>query len=233
MDRIIGTVVLAVTCAALAPRGGEAQQIPSAYRYVETSQEAGAFAGVLDSGTGRFDLGPDAGTVLGLRYAIEVSGPFSLEGVARTVSSTRDVRDPTQPEGERTVGEADVLLTALEGRAKFSLTGRRTWNGLSPFLVAGGGIVWDMAGASESDEAVLPQDRFDFGTSFLGYLGLGGRWLPTRHIQVRADGGFNLWQLDTPEGYRAQDRDLGFESPPPESEWVSGLGGTLGIAIRW
>lgn len=233
MDRIIVTAILAVAWAALAPRAGEAQEIPSPYRYIETNQEAGGFVGVLDPGTGRFELGPDAGTVLGLRYGIEVTGPFSLEGVARTLSSTRDVRDPTKPQDERKVAEADVLLTALEGRAKFSLTGRRTWNGLSPFVLAGGGVVWDMEGTSESDEAVLPRDRFEFGTSFLGFLGLGARWLPTRHLQIRADGGLNLWQLDTPDGYRDPDRGLGFESAPPESQWVSGLEGTLGIAIRW
>lgn len=233
MNRTVGILLLAAAWAGASPRSGEAQQIPSPYRYIETSQEAGAFVGAVDPGTGRFEVGPGAGTLLGLRYAIEVAGPFSLEGVGRVVSTTRDVRDPTQPEGERKVGEADVLLTSLEGRAKFSLTGRRTWHGLSPYVQAGGGVVWDMAGSSAVDERVLPDDRFEFGTSFLGYLGLGARWLPTEHIQVRADGGLDLWQIDTPEGYRNPDRDLGFESAPPESEWVSGLEATVGIAIRW
>ena len=233
MKRISPVLLLALGWAFATPRPGLGQQIPSPYRYVETAQEAGAFAGVLDAGTGRFQVGPGDGTVLGLRYGIEVGGPFSLEAVVRTASGSREVRDPTKPEGERTVGEADVLLTSLEGRAKFTLTGRRTWNGLSPYTVAGGGIAWDLAGISAVDEQLLEQDRFEFGTSFLGYLGLGVRWLPVERIQLRAEGGFDLWQIDTPRGYLVPGRDLGLESAPPQNEWVSGFEGTLGIAFRW
>lgn len=233
MNRTVGILPLTVALLGLVPRAGEGQQIPSPYRYIETGQEAGAFVGTLNPGAGRFEIGPRAGTQLGLRYAIEVGGPFSIEGVARTLSSTRDVRDPTKPEGERTVGEADVLLASVEARAKFSLTGRRTWHGVSPFAVAGGGVVWDTEGLSEVDERVLPRDRYEFGTSFLGYLGLGVRWIPLERVQLRIGGGFDLWQIDTPQGYLSPERDLGFESAPPQSEWVNGLEGSFGIAFRW
>lgn len=233
MDRIRFALLLAAVCTAALARTGEAQQIPSPYRYIETAQEAGAFAGVLSPSTGRFDFGPRPGALLGLRYGIEISGPFSIEGVARTLSTTRRVKDPRREEGDRTIGEADVLLTAVEGRLKFSLPGRRTWHGLGPYLLVGGGLVGNLAGSAEVEEVLRAEDRFDFGLSFLGFLGLGTRWLPTDRLQLRLDGGFNLWQLDTPRGYRDPDRDLGFEAPPPENEWVSGLEATLGIAYRW
>lgn len=232
-------VVLVVFPALVAPlhgpwglREAAAQDIPSPYRYIETTHEAGALFGIMSPGTGRFDLGPDQGTVLGARYAIELSGPFSLEGVIRSLSSTRQVRDPLRPEAEQNRGEAEVLLTSVDARIKFSLNGRRTWNGIGPYVLLGGGLGTDLAANPPEDEELLPEDRFDFGTSFLGILGLGARWFPREDVVVRLDGEMDLWQLDTPEGYLDLDRNL-FENPPPESEWVSALGLTLGVAYRW
>lgn len=217
------------------PATAAAQEISSPYRYIETGQEAGAFIGTIDPGTGRFGLGPDQGTFYGLRYSIELSGPFSIEGVARTLSSTRAVRQPAPEteEGLETLGEADALVTSVDGRLKFSLTGRRTWHRLGPYAVAGGGLAFDLAGSAPADtEVELAEDRFEFGTSFLGVLGAGVRWLPSDRIQVRGEADLNLWQVDTPEGYRDPERELEFEAVP-ESEWVSGIGLTLGVAFRW
>lgn len=234
----VPALVLLLTVApwpAAGPAAIAAQEIASPYSYIETGQEAGAFIGTIDPGTGRFGLGPGEGTLYGLRYSIELSGPFSLEGVARTLSSSREVRepDPATEEGVRTLGEADALVTSVDGRLKFSLPGRRTWYGLGPYAVAGGGLAFDLAGSAPADtEVELAEDRFEFGTSFLGVLGAGVRWLPSDRFQIRGEVDLNLWQLDTPEGYRDPERELGFEAVP-ESEWVSGLGATVGIAFRW
>lgn len=233
MDRRVFTLLPILICWCAAPPSANAQQIPSPYRYVETGQGAGAFIGVLDPGRGVFQLGPGAGTLLGVRYEITVSGPFSIEGVARGLSTTRDVRDPRRTPGDRKIGEADALLTSLDARVKFTLTGRRTWHGLSPYVMAGGGIVWDMEGQAEIDDRLRPEDRYEFGTSFLGLLGLGIRWLVADHLELRADGALDLYQIDTPAGYRDPDRDLGLDVVAPESEWVNGLEGTVGISVRF
>jgi len=225
--------ILALVCGGLSARPAAAQTIPSPYRYIDTGQEAGLFLGTMSSAAGRFDLGSKSGRLYGARYSIELGGPFSLEGVGRILSTTRDVRDPARDQGDRTIGQADVRLASLDARVKFSLTGRRTWHRLSPYALAGGGISWDMAGASELDQQLLPDDRFSFGTSFLALLGAGVRWLPVRSVELRADGGLELWQLDTPSGYLDTTRDLGFTSAPPQKEWVSGLQGSVGLALRW
>lgn len=214
------------------PGAARAQEIPSPYRYIETAQEVGIFGGILSPGTGQFDLGPKEGPAGGVRYAIELSGPFSLEGVGRTLVSERDLRDPRRAVGDRVVGTADVLLTSVDARLKFSLNGRRTWHGLGPYVVAGAGLAFDLAGEPAVDEDVLPAvHRFDFGTSFIGLMGLGVRWIPRDDFELRLDGEFDLWQLDTPSGYL--DNPEFFENPPPENEWVSALGLTLGAAFRW
>lgn len=215
-----------------APTAALGQAIPSPYRYIETGQEAGAFVGTMDMGTGQFDLGPGSGTLYGARYAVEISGPFSLEGVARAHSSERTVVDPRRTEGDRAIGVADALVTAVDARIKFSLPGRRTWHGIGPYVLVGGGLAFDLADSSFLEEELEARDRFDFGTSFLGVLGAGIRWVPTDRLVLRTDGALNLWQVDTPDGWREEGRGLELDSPP-ENEWVSGFSITLGAAIRW
>ena len=228
VGRTLSVIVSLFVALVLAADAG-AQTIPSPYRFIEARQEAGVFIGVQDMGTGRFGFGPEPGLEIGARYSVDVAGPFGLEGLFRFSPTTRRVIDP-ETEDLRDVGEADALMGVGEARIRFSFPGRRTWNGLSPHLLFGAGLAFDLAGAQDADERILVDDRFDFGTSFTGFLGGGMRWFPSDRIVVRADGGLSLWQLETPRGYSAPDR--GFAGVE-ETEWVSGLGVTLGLALRF
>jgi len=214
----LGTPVLAViTC--LVPTALRGQEIPSPYRFFEDRQEVEIFAGSTGQETGRFGFGPKSGLLLGARYGIQVGGPFGLEGVVGYNATTRDVVDPSRPEGNRVVGEVDANLMSLDARLRFSLTGDRTWRNLNPFLFLGAGVIWDLAGGSEADELVLPDDRFDFGARFLTLFGGGTRWFLTDRILIRADLAISLYRLKTPRGYFNTAR--GFEKVD-EKEWVGG-----------
>ncbi len=206
------------------------QTVPSVYQFIETKQEAGAFIGTLSMGTGRFGFGPKGGLLLGGRYAIEISGPFSMEGVVGYSPGTRDLIDPSREQGNRVVGEVDALITTVDARLKFSLTGDRTWHGLSPYIVTGGGIAFDLAGEDEAEEGLLQDDRFKFGTSFMGVLGTGIRYFPSERFMIRYDMGLTLWQIETPRGYESPVRNfVGVD----KSEWTSGVYITLGAAWRF
>lgn len=207
-----------------------AQSIPSPYRYIEEGQEAGLFVGRLSSERGLFGYGPAPGLSLGLRYSVEVSGPFALEGIFTSLPTTRDVMSPGRAEGDRRIGEANVALAAFEARLRFALTGRRTWNGVQPFLVLGGGLAFDAEGTQQADLELQEQDRFDFGTRFTGTIGGGLRYILADRFVIRGDATMSIWKLNVPEGFR--DPELGFEDSP-ESEWANSPGITLGIAYRW
>lgn len=206
----------------------EAQSIPSPFTFIEARQEAGPIFGIVDADPGRFEYAPRSGVVYGGRWGIELSGPLSLEGVATVIDGTRDVINPGRDEGDRVVGEADVLLTTLDARFKFSLTGDRMWHRLSPFIVAGGGVVFDAAGAQPDDELLEPEDQFKFGTSFYGTTGAGVRWFATRRFALRLDGTFSLWKVGTPPGFSERD----FEAVE-QGEWLRSLGLTVSTLIRW
>jgi hypothetical protein len=222
---LVAALLLAAT-----PREVEAQTIPSPFRFVEKRQEAGPFTGVSSVDAGRFGFGPGGGLHLGGRWGINLSGPLGFEAVAGVISGSRDVINPARVEGDRKVGEADVLLGTLDARLRFTLTGDRTWNGLAPFIVAGGGIVFDMAGSDPADDELEDQDRFDPGTSFLGTLGGGLRVSITQRLALRGDALFSLWKLSTPPGF--SDPERGFEAVE-EGQWVNGVHLTLSTVIRF
>ena len=216
--------------ALLQPTMGGAQTIPSAFTFLEGRQEAGLFTGYLSAETGRFGFGPSGGMLTGGRYAVQLSGPISLEGVVGFMSGTRDIINPGRVEGDQLVGEGDVLLTTIDARLRFSFIGNRAWNGLSPFLTFGGGAVFDAAGVPEAEADLEPADVFDFGTSFFGTVGLGSRWFLTETLALRLDGVFSLWNIDTPPGF--SDPARGFESVE-ESAWMSGLSFSVSLLYRW
>lgn len=212
------------------PATGSGQTIPSPYEYIQTKQEAGLLVGSSTLAKGRFGFGPSGGTVLGGRWGITLSGPLGFDVVAAGLTGERDVVDPARAEGQRIVGQADVLLGLVDARLVLTLTGDRTWHGIAPFVQAGGGMVFDLAGSDPQDDALLPEDRFELGNSFLGTFGAGSRWFVTDRLALRGDANFSLYKIDTPPGFSAPER--GFEAVQ-ESEWVSGLTLTLAAGIRF
>lgn len=213
----------------LAPAAA-AQSIPSVFDYLERRQEMGPFAGVMSTDEGRFGFGPSGGPVYGLRYAIELTGPLSLEGVSGIVDGTREVVDPSRLAGDRIIGEVDSRQLLVNAGFRFTFTGRRSWHDLAPFVSAGAGIAIDLLDTSVVDERLLPADVFDFGNSFFGTLGAGTRWFVTESVAARLDGTFSLWKLDTPTGFDDPARD--FENVA-DSEWVPGTALTLTLLYRW
>jgi len=214
----------------LPPALSAAQSIPSPYRYIETKQEVGLILGRASVNTGRFGYGPSGGTIVGLRWGINLSGPMGLEVVGTGIKGSRDVIDPSHAEGNRVVGKADVLLGTLDGRLRFSLTGDRTWHDLAPFIVAGGGLVFDLSGNQSADSVLDASDQFTVSNSFFGTMGGGVRWMLSERLEVRGDGVFSLWKLKTPPGF--SDPTLGFVSVA-KSEWANGAHFTLSTAIRF
>ena len=225
--RIVATAVVLLISSRSAAAG---QTIPSAYRFFETRQEFSAFGGQISPGTGRFGYGPGPGQIIGIRYGLELSGPLSLEGVASWIPTTRDVVDPSRFGGARRVGSADVQLFAADVRFKLSLIGQRTWHDLSPFLLAGAGMAWDLAQVSPADLDLAEDDRFEFGTAFLGVFGGGLRWFVKDPVTVHAEVGLHLWKLDAPIGFRLVDRGFGDVG---SSEWANATSVSISLGYRF
>ena len=213
----------------LAPLG--AQEITSPYRFLDTSQGVGPFAGYIAASRGTVGFGPEGGPVIGARYGIRVSGPFTLEAEVAYFPSTRAVLDTvSDPTTVARRGEADLALALAWGALRFNITGPRTFHHIQPFVLFGAGAAIDVGGDTTAEEEDLPPDvRFDFGTSFAGELGAGIEWFLSRSIALRLDGRNQLWRLRTPLPFLQGDRSLEF----PDREWAQNLYVSAGISLHF
>lgn len=230
--RIRALLLLAITGASI-PAAATAQRIDSPYRFIETSQAIGAFGGPVMTGQNALEMGPQDAFVLGARYGIRIGGPFSVEAEASYMPTTRDVfavdslaADSTD---RRLVGEADMALLIVGAQLRFNLTGPRTWHGLQPFIVAGGGFAIDLASSDEIEEDLPRDDRFDFGTSFAGELGAGVEWFIADRVSVRLDAREHFWQLETPNGFSLAPHG----GELAEDEWIGNFRASAGISIHF
>jgi hypothetical protein len=209
----------------------QAQTVPSAYRFIDDRMAVDLGGGYHTAGPGQLQMGPRSGPMGELRWGIIVSGPFSIDVAAYYMPTTRDVVDLSREESDQIIGESDSNLLGFVGELRFVLTGDRTWNRLAPYVMAGGGLVFDLEGEQAADLLLEdPNLRFDFGTSFLGRIGGGVLFLPFRRLEVRGDVALDLWKVETPVGWLEQELELG---PLPRDEWVSGWAFRLGLGWRF
>ncbi len=211
------------------------QTIPSSYRFIEKAQETSIFWGAIALSQGSLDLGPKSGSFMGARYSVEASGPLFIQGLLTWLPTRRDVIDPRRVPGDRKIGETDVQLLMADVRLDFSLTGRRTWNRITPHLFVGGGIAMDLAGQGEFAEVLLPEDLFEFGTAFTTTSGAGFRMALSSRLMLHGEAGLTLWKLNTPDGFddpakRIEDA-AGETEPVVQSEWARGYG--LSLSLGW
>jgi hypothetical protein len=206
------------------------QTIDSPYRFVENSQALGAYGGWVSPGRGALNLGPEAGAVLGARYTLRVSGAFNLDADLSYFASRRIVYDTVPADTAlRVAGQADMKVLALIAGLRFDVTGPRTWRGLQPYVVLGGGLAFDLAGDAAAEESLAEDIRFDFGTRLLGTVGGGVEAHLFRNITLRGDARALLWKLNTP-------RPFLFGEPAnyrPADEWTQNAYLSAGISYRF
>jgi hypothetical protein len=226
----VAVALVALACLANAAAG---QQIRSAYRFIDTKQFGGVNGGQVFAARGRLDTGPDNAPLMGVRYGLRVSGPFTVGAEVSYMPSTRIVRDTvfvTADSLYRALGEADINVLSILANLRFNVTGARTWHNLQPFALLGAGAALDVAGTAAADTLVHPADaRFDFGTSFAGQIGAGVEWFPSASFSARVDAHNVLWKLKVPEAFGRTERGINF----PESEWEQNFVLSAGLSFHF
>jgi hypothetical protein len=123
----------------------------------------------------------------------------------------------------------------LAGRLNLQLTGPRTWHNISPYLYGGLGIAIETSTTPfcptieprPLECEIQPRERFDYGTSFLGQIGIGAIWLPANRLGLRVTFDNNIWKLDTPAGF--YDETSTIFPVPSSSDWTNNLQLTAGL----
>ena len=216
--------------ALLAPTSAAGQNIPSPYRFIDNRQDAGIFVGIAGEKRGELGLGPGGGTLFGARYSIDISGPVAIELSGYGMPTDREVYGVQPGTGLVAKGKNDVLVMAVDARLRFTLTGPRTWHGMAPFILAGGGVVGSFESPTALEEDIPLEDRFGFGPGTLFLTGGGFRWIPSSRLTLRADATLQLWRIKAPVGFQEIAADLG---PYPDKNWVGIPTAVLGLSFRF
>lgn len=209
-----------------APSEAQAQSIDSPYRFIETGQSLGVYAGYGFTSTGALDLGPRSAPIFGPRFTIRVSGPFSVDASAGWMVTKRTVWDTIPADTSlRAIGEADMEILSVTTAMRFDLTGPRTWHRLQPFVLLGGGLAFDLAGDAEVEQTMPENVKFDFGTRFTGVAGGGVEVHVSQRITAALDARAQLWKLNTPEPFLFG--EPGLYRPPDEWTQTFLLSGSI------
>ena len=228
-----GMFVLLAIAAGAGP--AQAQHITSPYLYIEQNQALTAQATYIATNRGMLNLGPESGMAYGLGYTIRLGGPFNLDFNASFFPTRRAVMD-TIPADSITladnplasvtkIGEDKLGIALLTAALRFDVTGPRTYHGLLPFVVFGGGLARQVYETGIADIHLVSARRYHFGGLCVGQIGGGTDWFLSRHITARLDVRDMFWRIRIPSAFQ---RD-----PIPSREWVQNLHASLGLSFRF
>jgi hypothetical protein len=230
VKRLQASFVVIVLLAVAAPARG--QVLDSPYRFMDSNQHAGVYAGWAFASTGRLDMGPQPAPAFGARWGIRVTGPFVLGAEVGWMPSTRTVRDTMFVAADslyREIAEANINVLTVMGNLVFHITGARTWNNLAPFALLGAGAAIGSGTRAPEETDLAAEARFNFGTSFAGQIGAGVDWFPSPRLSLRLDGRNALWKLGIPEAFLLTDAGRTL----PRSEWEQNFIVSAGLSIHF
>lgn len=196
MKRILGVVLVALGAL---PTMASAQLVghqPSSSPYYDLpyKQEWTLYGGEFFGRTGRAGVGPGQAPLIGLRYGIRLGGPVDFfTQIARSFSN-RTVLDPADTGAARVVGKTSAPVYLANIGLGFNLTGQKSYHHFVPVVNAGLGVASD--GGKGKDVG-----GFSLGTPFALNFGVGLRWAPRGHYQLRAEFTDYLYALNYPPRY--------------------------------
>lgn len=229
MNRLIrfALPVLAVVVAAMP---AHAQHIASPYKFIDASQELGAYWARINADKGAAGLGSESGNAYGVRYGLRLSGPLMIDVDAMYFPTHVAVLDTTVTDSAYTqLGTASQPLVVTTASVRFNLTGPRTWHGLWPYVAFGIGAAIETSKDKGAIDQAPIDARYTFGTSFAGVLGAGLEFFPAEHVSLRFDARNLLWKVKTPAALiRGR---LG--ATLPADEWLHNGALSAGVSIHF
>jgi len=196
----------------------------SPYRDVRRGAVLVLTFGHLGGSRGGPGVGISDGPTGGLRYEASFGALGAALGIAYG-HTTRFVVDPTKDSVSRKSGPFDTDVVLADAALQLSLTGRKTWHGLAPYV--GGALGVAVGGGSPPDPS-----GYNFGNKLTLAPQAGVRWYPARRVSVRADFRLVLWKLRYPLGYKQPSPIDGGRVLPLDAsldEWTSHPWITIGL----
>lgn len=227
----------AAPAAAQAGDGADSLRIDTPYEWIQRSLRVGVFGGYVSADRGVSELGPGSSATFGARIRARISSPISLEAGFGYGSSDRFVVDPRLAGGPATVDTVASRWVLAEAAMQFALTGNRTWHGIQPYVLVGGGF---LVGVDEPRSPRLtpadPNDapvRFEIGVAPVVQAGVGFEWKVSERTGIGFELRDHLWRVSTPDGFFEQEVLDRIESQnlraPQDTDWTHNLGLSVSV----
>ncbi|MGH7541491.1 MAG: hypothetical protein ACRELC_10870 [Gemmatimonadota bacterium] len=215
--------------------GEDEERIDSPYRWIERGLRVGLYGGYQAANRGNLDFGQGPTALGGARFRVRVSSPLTLELGVGYGPASRWVIDPRLETGPAPVDTVSAGWLRTEIGVQLGVTGSRTWHGLHPYALFGGGFVFGVnEEASEAfSEAGLAPFRYDVSTAPHLYVGLGAEIFPSDRIGLGFELRDYLVRLKAPDGFFQDEilraiEELGGEAPK-ETQWPHNPEFSLGL----
>lgn len=189
---IPGLLIMAVASTATAQVGYPPDGSP--YRDRDYNRDWTFFAGQFNAERDPVGVAPTDGPMAGVRWQMHLTGPLYFGVRVAGGSVNRTIIDPTKLTNERVVGTEKVPMVFGDASLEMSLTGHKTWHGLSPFVNGGLGFVGDLRGANDVGS-------YRFGIPFAMTLGTGVSWTIARSMSLRVDWSHYVYRISYPNTY--------------------------------
>jgi hypothetical protein len=226
MTRVPRTALLLAAAVTALARSASAQSVPSPIRDVTTTQGVHVFTGIMFPERGvqitdstEVNFGPKVAPLVGVSYELRATGGLNFQLAVSFSPSERRlyapeyVADSTRVEAIDTGVDVPSAILMTDAALLFHLTGPRSWHGLAPYVVAGGGIVADVRGTlqAEADQDLEGEELYRFGPTFALRTGVGSDWFVGDNLSIRAELQGRLWRTSPPDAFVLPVRDI--------SEW--------------
>ncbi len=223
MTRILASALFTVLLLAARGAGAQVGHTPEQSPFVDLiyRHEITPFSGYLDARRDPAGVAPRSAPLVGVRYALWLTGPASFTARVAYGRTERRVLDPLEPVNDRVViPAANVSLLLADAGVALSLTGFKSWNRLVPEVNGGVGLVSDFR--TKADVG-----GFSFGTRFALTLGAGVRYVPGGRFQLRVDLTDNLYRIAYPDSYYGA---AIVEPDQPKAIWTHNAALALGVS---
>jgi len=166
----------------------------SPFRDITTNQSIALYGGNFFGNEALTGVGAQSGPMVGLRLRTALSGPIDLMISTAYVQSQRNVIDATQPESTRVSGPIDYNLIIPDIAIGLTLTGKKTWHGLAPYVAFGIGFVIPT-------HTVVDPGGYKAGSGFSFVPTFGVRARVSRSLMLQFEGRDNTIRYEWPLRY--------------------------------
>lgn len=228
--------LLVLMLAAMTP-GLVAQQesIESPYRWREKGFRVGLWGAYHAANRGNLHFGQGPAAAGGAKMRARISSPLSIEMGFTYAPAERWVVDPRLETGPAIVDTVSAGWLRADIGVQVGLTGARTWRGIHPYGLFGGGWTFGVnEGASETfGDPAFESFRYDISTAPHIYVGTGIEVFASEKLGIGFEIRDYLNRLSAPDAFLLPGvldviEETGFPAPAA-TKWQHNL--ELGIAF--